>query len=99
MLIVTRGSIKELGGRELLKRLDRHRYKVSLKKSKFFQKKAKWCGFKISEEGVTPRISRFEKIQKIQPPKILTEFRSFLGSVQYLMRYIPSLTAKPVTNC
>ena len=53
-----------------------------------------WCAFKISEEGVTPKTSRVEAIQKIQPLKTLTEVRSFLGSVQYLMRYIPNIATK-----
>ena len=80
--------------REVLRSLDENGYKVSLKKSKFFQKTVEWCGFKISEEGVTPKTSRVEAIQKIQLPKTLTEVKSFLGSVQYLMRYIPNLTTE-----
>ncbi len=96
MLVVTRGTINEhfSAVRDVLRRLDENGYKVSLRKSKFFQKTVEWRGFKISEEGVTPKASRVEAIQKIQPPKTLSEVRSFLGSVQYLMRYFPNLTTK-----
>ncbi len=50
--------------------------------------------FQNLRRGVTPKVSRVEAIQKIQPPKSLSEVTSFLGSIQYLMRYIPNLTTK-----
>ena len=81
-----------------LEKLDMNGYKASLRKSKFFQKQVDWCGFTISKDGIMPRNSRVEAIQNIKPPKTLTEVRSFLGSVQYLMRYIPNLTENGATE-
>ncbi len=96
MLVITRGRINEHYDaiRAVLTKLDKSGYKNSWKNSKLFQKSVEWCGFTISEEGVTPKASRVEAIQKIQPLKTLTEVRSYLGSVHYLMRYIPNLTTK-----
>ena len=75
MLVVTRGPINEhfSAVRDVLRRLDDNGYKVSLKKSKIFQKTVERCCFEISEEGVTPKASRAEAIQKIQPPKTLLD--------------------------
>ncbi len=102
MIIVTRGSeedhLKEI--EEILKILQDKGYKASFEKSKFFEKEVDWCGFRIDEHGIKPRVSRTEAIAKIKPPKTLREIRSFLVSIQYLMKYIPNLTPKtaPVRN-
>ncbi len=96
MIIVTRGSVEEhlKEVMEILQILQKKGYRASFEKSKFFEKEVDWCGFRINEEGIKPRISRTEAIAKIKPPKTLTEIRSFLGSIQYLMKYIPNLTTK-----
>ncbi len=79
---------------QVLKRLDSNGYKASLKKSKLFEKEVDWCGFNISQKRIMPKNSTVEAIQEIKPPNTLKEVRSFLGSVQYLMRYIPNLIEK-----
>ncbi len=96
MIVVTRGTMSEHFEQvsDVLQKLDRTGYKASLRKSKFFEKQVDWCGFSISEKGIMPKNSRVEAIQSINPPTTLKEVRSFLGSVQYLMRYIPNLTEK-----
>ena len=96
MIIVTRGSVEEhlKEVMEILEILQKKGYRASFEKSKFFEKEVDWRGFRINEEGIKPRISRTEAIAKIKPPKTLTEIRSFLGSIQYLMKYIPNLTTK-----
>ncbi len=96
MIIATRGTIEDHFQEviEVLEILQRKRYRASLEKSKFFERQADWCGFRIDENGITPRVSRTEAIAKIKPPRTLTEIRSFLGSIQYLTNYIPNLPSK-----
>ena len=96
MIIVTRGTVEQHYHEvvEILNILQEKGYRVSFEKSKFFEKQADWCGYKIDENGTTPRVSRTEAIAKIKPPKTLAEIRSFLGSIQYLTKYIPNLTTK-----
>ena len=96
MIVITKGTMSEHFEQvsDVLQELDNNGYKASLRKSKFFQKEVEWCGFCISDDGVKPKNSRVEAIQAIKPPKTPTEVRSFLGSVQYLMRHIPNLTEK-----
>ena len=48
----------------------------------------------INEEGVKPKITRTEAVLKIKPPRNVKETRSFLGSVQYLAKFIENLSAK-----
>ncbi len=75
MIVIMKGTMTEHFEHvsEVLQKLDDNGYKVSLRKSKFFQKEAEWCGFCISDEGVKPKNSRVEAIQAIKPPKTLTE--------------------------
>ncbi len=94
MIIVTRGTaekhLEELI--EIEEILGKKGYRASFEKSKLFEKEVDWCGFRIDENGIKPRISRTVAIAKIKPAKTLTEIRSFLGSKQYLLNYIPKLT-------
>ncbi len=96
MIIVTRGTVEQHYHEvvEMLNILQEKGYRASFEKSKFFEKQADWCGYKTDENGITPRVSRTEAIAKIKPPKTLTEIRSFLGSIQYLTKFIPNLTSK-----
>ncbi len=79
---------------EVLKKLEEHGYRASVEKSKLFQKEAEWCGLQINEEGVKPKTTRTEAVLKIKPPGNVKETRSFLGSVQYLAKFIEKLSAK-----
>ncbi len=65
-----------------------------MKKSKFFKQNTEWCGYLIDENGVRPKYSRTEAVQKIGIPTTVKEIRSFLGSVQYLAKFIENLPAK-----
>ncbi len=96
MIIATRGSAEKYLKKivEILEKLQNKGYRASFEKSKFFEKEVDWRGFRLNEEGIKPRISRTEAIAKIKPPKTLTKIRSFLGSIQYLMKNIPNLTAE-----
>ncbi len=96
VIIVTRGSIeqhkRELD--EVFSLLEKKGYNASLKKSKLFEKKATWCGFAIDDKGKSPKEDKVAAVMKINPPKTLKEVKSFVGSVQYLTKYIPELATK-----
>ncbi len=102
MIIVTRGTAEDHLNEvlEILENLEKKGYRASFEKSKLFEKEVDWCGFRIDEKGIKPRVSRTEAIAKIKPPKTLTEIRSFLGSIHHLMKYILNLTEKtaPLRN-
>ena len=48
----------------------------------------------ISEDGIRPKNSRFSAVLEIKPRRTLKEVRSFLGAVQYLVKFIPKLSEK-----
>ncbi len=96
LLIATRGTPEELAAEleKLLGRLEQHGYRASMEKFKLFQAETKWCGYHIIASGVKPKRTRTEAVLKIEPPKTMKEIRTFLGSVQYLAKFIETLSAK-----
>ncbi len=102
MLIVTGGNMEQhyTEVTEVLAKLQEAGYKPSFKKSEFFKKSVEWSGYDISDAGIKPEASRVEAIQKLQEPKTLSQVRSFLGSKQYLSKYVPNLSEKrePLRN-
>ncbi len=96
VIVVTRGTDVEHEAElfAVLKQLEDHGYKASAKNSKFFQSQTEWCGYLIDENGIRPKHSRTEAVQKINVPTTVKEVRSFLGSVQYLARFINNLSSK-----
>ncbi len=95
--MITRGNVAENYNdvTEMMDILNSAGYRISFKKSELFRKEVEWCGFTIS-----PKHSRVDAIANITPPKTLKGVRSFLGSVQYLSRYIKNLSSKtaPLRN-
>ena len=93
ILVVTKGN-KELHQQKLkavLDKLDEENLAISLEKCKFACKEIEWLRFKINSEGTTPLIKKTEAIEKLSPPKTFKQFKSFMGSIRHLTRYIPNL--------
>ncbi len=95
-LVVTRGSPEEHASElaNVSHRLEQHGYRASAEKSKSFQTEVEWCSYQINESGVRPKTTRTEAVTKIEAPKTVKEVRSFLGSLQYLAKFIANLSAK-----
>ena len=54
----------------------------------------------IGKDGVKPNPERVEAIASLPPPKNITELRRYIGMINYLGRFIPSLSSiiKPMTD-
>jgi transposase InsO family protein len=50
-----------------------------------------FLGHKLSCNGIEPGAGKVEAVVNAQPPKDVSEVRSFLGLVNYLCRFIPNL--------
>ena len=78
----------------VLEKLEKAGYKASKEKSKFLKDEVSWLGFRITKSGIVPLREKTEAIRKLKAPKNTKEVRSFLGSVQYLLKHIPKLSEK-----
>eukprot|EP00915_Cephaloidophora_sp_WS-2016_P009893 GHVH01014295.1.p1 GENE.GHVH01014295.1~~GHVH01014295.1.p1 ORF type:complete len:216 (-),score=29.55 GHVH01014295.1:1127-1774(-) len=65
---------------------------VKLKKCTFFHSEVEYLGNLVGKNGLTPSPKRVKDLNDILPPKNKDEIRSFMGSIQYVKSYIPSLS-------
>ena len=74
-----------------LKRLDDENLRINLQKFYFSKLEIDWLGNHFTNRASRP--SRAKPLQSffLEASKTLKEFRSFLGSVQYIGKFIPNL--------
>ena len=98
-LIVSKGNKIEHGNlvEAVLRKLDVEILASKTSKCEFFKQEVNWSGHHLSEAGVSPKFTKTEAIINVNPPKLLKQLRSFLGSINHLAKFIPnaaSLTEK-----
>ena len=82
---------------EILKRLKSKNIKVS--KAKIVMgKSVEYCGYVVSDKGVSPNPDRITALKHLSPPTSVKEVRSLLGTLQQLNHYLPDLAdvMKPI---
>ena len=69
-------------------------------KCEFWMEEIAFLGHVVSKHGVQPDSCKIKSIMEWEPPKSVTEIRSFLGLAGYYRRFVKdfSLVAKPLTN-
>ena len=78
---------------KILSTLDEYNFAVKWSKCKFFQKEIEWLGFKISKSGNTPLFDKSKAIKDLPIPKNLKELRSFFGSTNQYIKFVPNLAS------
>jgi hypothetical protein len=61
------------------------------KKTLFGLEEGKFLGHIISKDGIKIEPSRIVAIQKLEHPRNIKEFPSFIGKINFLRRFIPNL--------
>ena len=92
ILIVSKGSESEHEKliTDVLTKLDKENLSLKLSKCEFFKTEVNWLGHKLSESGVTPKITKTEAIFKLEHPRSLKQLSSFLGSFKHFSQFIPN---------
>ncbi|KAL0295928.1 UNVERIFIED_CONTAM: Retrovirus-related Pol polyprotein from transposon.6 [Sesamum radiatum] len=69
-------------------------------KCEFWMEEIAFLGHVVSKEGVQPDPAKVKAIMEWEPPKNVSEVRSFLGLAGYYRRFVKdfSVVAKPLTN-
>ena len=101
ILIVSKGNETEHEIEKIVetvqKKLDYENLALKILKFEIFKNQVNWLGHHLFESGVSPKFTKTEAIQNINPPKSQKQLRSFLGSINHLAKLIPnaaSLTEK-----
>ena len=74
---------------EVMQRLEENKLVCSPTKSKFFHLSIEFCGHILRHGARSPAPGKLLPVQKWEPPKTVTELRSFLGLTNYFSEYIP----------
>ena len=61
-------------------------------KCEFSKNEIIFSGFKLTDKGIRPDISKVNKISSFKPPQSVKEVRSFLGLVNYCSKFIPNFS-------
>ena len=69
------------------------RYGITLNKDKFIvaASQVKFCGYNLSEEGISADQDKVEAIKDFPTPANLTDLRSFMGLVNQLAEFTPEI--------
>ena len=73
---------------QVFERLRHADLKLGAEKYTFAAKEVSYLGHRVTEEGLLPDSALLAAIREIQPPKTVTEVRSFLGLAGYHRRYV-----------
>ena len=74
-----------------LKRSDDKNHRINLPKCHYSELEINWLGYHISQSSISPIESKSSAILTLMAPKILKKFRSFLGSVHYISKFLRNL--------
>ena len=61
-------------------------------KRAFLKSEIEWFGFKISGDGVRPLVGKADAIRNLPIPKNNSELRSFFGSINQYVTFVPNLS-------
>ncbi|RDY00951.1 Retrovirus-related Pol polyprotein, partial [Mucuna pruriens] len=78
---------------DMISKLQKYRLKLNPAKCTFGVKTGKLLGFIVNERGIKLNLDKVKAIHDMLAPKTEMEVRSFLGSVNYIARFISQLTA------
>lgn len=85
---------------KILETLRESNLKVQCDKSNFLRKEVEFLGHLVTVDGVKPNPGKVEAVRSWPLPRTIKDLRSFLGTVSYYRRFIPSFAkiAKPMTS-
>lgn len=74
-------------------KLKEYGFKVNKSKCLFFQNEVEYLGYIISGTGLKTNKSKVESVLKMNPPRDISELRSFLGTINYYGKFIQGLSS------
>ena len=75
--------------RKVMETLLEHQIVCSPEKSRFFHREVGFCGHVLRDGTRAPAPGKLLPLQKWEPPRTITELRSFLGVANYFSEYVP----------
>lgn len=81
-------------------RLQKAGLTINLQKSKFCQKKIRYLGYVLSEEGLSMDVSKIQPVLDYPVPKTVKDVRRLLGLAGFYQKFLPNYSeiTTPITN-
>ena len=94
ILVASRGSYEEHKTivYKILSILNKNNMAVKWGKCAFFKSDIELLGFKISGNRVRPLVGKADAIKNLPIPKNISELRSFFGSINQYVKFVPNLS-------
>ena len=64
---------------------------VNLKKRRIRQEEVPCVGYVLSKDGLKPDRKKIQSAQEMKLPQNIKEFKTFLGFIQYLAKFMPNM--------
>lgn len=80
--------------RMVLARLQEIGLRTQPAKLNLLKKEVTFLGYRVSSEGIYPQEDKIKAIRELPEPNNAKQLRSFLGSINYYARFLPSLQQK-----
>ena len=79
-----------------MNKLEKAGYRASKRKTDFFMDRTnlKWLGHEMDKNGIKPNEEKVEAFLKLNPPENTKELKSFLGAIQYMVKFLPKLSQR-----
>ena len=78
--------------RKLLERCRMQSLKINKDKMKYKLEEVKFIGHIITKNGIKPDDDKILAIKELKAPNNLKELKTFLGMINYLAKFLPSLS-------
>ena len=77
-----------------MERLKDKRVKINRDKIKHHLSEIKYMGHVLTTDGIKPDLAKIQGLQDMPYPRDKQEVKRFLGTVNYLAKFIPNLSEK-----
>nr|XP_037270387.1 uncharacterized protein K02A2.6-like [Rhipicephalus microplus] len=101
-VVITGADRKQCHDRleQVLIRLREHGIRVNTEKCKLFQKRIRYLGHEVDQNGLHPTADKVAAIKQAPKPDNVTQLKAFLGLVNYYSKFLPNLATvlEPLHN-
>ena len=92
ILVITKGTVIDHEKLDkVLHSLDKENLAIKLQKCEFAKTEIIWLDLKITPTGIISNKNELDKINKLEPPRLRKQLRSFMRCIHHLKKFTPKI--------